>query len=59
MGCQIRINYAYSKDEISITLSQEFKELPAIHRADALQDALHDLTILYNETVDQIGKEAV
>ena len=58
MKCPITITYDYEDDSVAIKTSKEFAALPAIHRADALKDALHDLTLLYDATVEEMGKGA-
>jgi hypothetical protein len=45
---KITINYNYSNDETSVTLSKKFLELPLIHQLDALKDAIGELTEIYN-----------
>ena len=59
MSCRVTINYAFSLDRTTISVNEDFKALPAIHQADALRDALHDLTLLYDETVNRIGKDQI
>ncbi len=54
MHCKVTIDYDFEKDEVAIIESEKFLSLPAIHRSDALRDALYDLTNLYNKTIQQI-----
>lgn len=46
----IKVTYNYNTDETKIKTSENWKDLPSIHRLDAIQDAKADIETLYQET---------
>jgi len=51
---KIAITYNYETDSTSIDLSKEFLDLPPIHQLDALQDAIAELTKIYNRKLNRL-----
>ena len=56
---KITITYNYENDEISIHLSEKFSELPLIHQADALKDAIGELTNIYHNKLYSMFKKQI
>ena len=56
---KITITYNYENDEISIHLSETFSELPLIHQADALKDAIGELTNIYHNKLYSMFKKQI
>ncbi len=54
---EIHITYDHDTDDTTVECTQEFLDLPLIHQADALQDAIAELTIIYNNTLDKTFKK--
>ena len=51
---RITITYNFETDETKIKLSDSFNNLPKIHQLDALQDALAELTLIYNKKLSEL-----
>ena len=51
---KIAITYNYETDKTSINLSKEFLNLPPIYQLDALQDAIAELTKIYNRKLNRL-----
>jgi hypothetical protein len=54
----LRINWNYQKGEGKVTVTPDFREADWITKADLLQDAMHELEEMYNQTLkDFKGKD--